>query len=74
MSMIKLSNGNILVGCFYKNNDYTSLIEYKYTNGNLIEINSNKNIRPIRDINPLIELGNGIIISCSSDKTIKFWK
>ena len=74
MSMIKLSNGNILVGCFYKNNDYISLIEYKYTNGNLIEINSNKNIRPIRDKNALIELKNGIIISCSSDKSIKFWK
>ena len=74
MSMIKLSNGNILVGCFYKNNDYTSIIEYKYTNGNLIEINSNKNIRPIRDKNALIELKNGIIISCSSDKSIKFWK
>ena len=37
-SIIKLKNGNILIGC--KNNSKDSIIEYKYDNTNLIKIKS----------------------------------
>ena len=39
-SIIKLKNGNILIGCKNNNSTDNSLIEYKYDNSNLIKIKS----------------------------------
>ena len=60
-------NGNILIGCYDENNKY-SLIEYKYENNNLIKILSKDNAHSSH-IWGLIEMNDGIIISCSEDKS-----
>ena len=71
-SIIKLSNGNILIGCYnYNYNDYF-LIEYKYDDNDLIEIKSNLTDNS-DNISGLIEMNNEVIISCSYDCSIKFW-
>ena len=70
-SIIELKNRNILIGCYDENNKY-SLIEYKYENNNLIKILSKDNAHS-NNINGLIEMGDGMIVSCSEDKSIKFW-
>ena len=70
-SIIELMNGNILIGCYDENSKY-SLIEYKYENNNLIKILSKNNAHSSH-IYGLIEMNDGIIISCSNDKSIKYW-
>jgi WD40 repeat protein len=70
-SIIELMNGNILIGCYDENNKY-SLIEYKYENNNLIKILSKDNAHS-NAIYGLIEMDDGISISCSGDKIIKYW-
>ena len=70
-SIIELMNGNILIGCQDENNMY-SIIEYKYENNNLIKLFSKDNAHT-STIYSLIEMNDGIIISGSSDKKIKFW-
>jgi len=70
-SIIELMNGNILIGCYDENNKY-SLIEYKYENNNLIKILSKDNAHS-GYIYGLIEMNDGMIISCSSDYSIKYW-
>ena len=69
-SIIKLKNGNFLIGC--KSNYYYSLIEYKYENNNLIKIKSKDKVHS-NYITGLIEIKDEIIISCSCDCSIKFW-
>ena len=64
-------NGNILIGCCDENNKY-NLIEYKYENNNLIKILSKDNAHS-NNIFGLIEMNDGMIISCSSDNIIKYW-
>ena len=71
-SFLKLSNGNILIGCKDENNA-NSLIEYKFYNNNLIKINSKENSHK-KDIYSLIEMKDGTIVSSSADVYIKFWK
>ena len=71
-SFLKLSNGNILIGCKDENNA-NSLIEYKFYNNNLIKINSKENAHE-KDIYSLIEMKDGTIVSSSADVYIKFWK
>jgi len=66
-SIIKLANGNILVG-----DSSFSLIEYKYDNNNLIEVKS-KLIEDSDIITGLIEINDQVIISCSYDCSIKFF-
>ena len=66
-SIIKLANGNILVG-----DSSFSLIEYKYDNNNLIEVKS-KLIEDSDIITGLIEINDKVIISCSYDCSIKFF-
>lgn len=68
-SIIKLKNGNILIGC--KSSDDYYLIEYKYDNNNLIKIKS-KNKSHSNSIIGLLELKDEVIISCSCDRSIKF--
>ena len=68
-SIIKLSNGNILIGCGNYNENF--FIEYKYDNNSLIEIKS-KLIDHLDIISGLIEKNNEVIISCSHDCSIKF--
>jgi len=70
-SIIELINGNILIGCYDENNKH-SLIEYKYENNNLIKILSKDNAHSSY-IRGLIEMNDGMIISCSDDKSIKYW-
>ena len=70
-SIIELMNGNILIGCYDENNKY-SLIEYKYENNNLIKILSKDNAHS-SNIYGLIEMDDGMIISCSADNIIKYW-
>ena len=75
-SVIRLRNGNILIG--YKDKkEQNSIIEYKYksdnNNNNLLKVNETENAHEEK-INGLIEMKNGTIITCSYDKTIKFWK
>jgi WD40 repeat protein len=65
-SIIRLANGNILVGA------YSSLIEYKYDNNNFIELKS-KYIEDSDTITSLIEINDEVIISCSFDSSIKFF-
>ena len=86
-AIIKLKNGNILIGCKTENKSekkeeeeeenisYTySLIEYKYNSKEktLTEVRSNENAH-INIITGLIKLNHNEIVSCSLDKTIKFW-
>ena len=69
-SIIKLSNGNILIGC---NSGYNnSLIEYKFDNNNLIKIKAKEKAHSDL-ITGLKEMKNGIIISYYGDNSIKFW-
>ena len=70
-SIIGLKNRNILIGCSDESNK-CSLIEYKYENNNLIKILSKDNAHS-DEIYGLIEMDDGMIISCSADKSIKFW-
>ena len=70
-SIIELMNGNILVGCQDENSKY-SLIEYKYENNTLIQLISKDNAHTSYILG-LIEMDDGVIVSCSSDKKIKFW-
>lgn len=67
-SIIKLTNGNILVG-----DSSSSLIEYKYDNNNFIEIKS-KSIEELDIITGLIEINDEVIISysCDSFKLLAF--
>ena len=78
-AIIILNNGNILMGCNDKYDKYNlfednlySLVEYKYEKGDLIEERSKKDAHS-NIIVGLLEMNNGEIISCSFDKTIKFW-
>ena len=70
-SIIKLKNGNILIGCKNNNSTDNSLIEYKYDNSNLIKIKS-IDIAHSKFISGLIEMNNKEIITCSGDCSIKF--
>jgi len=69
-SIIKLSNGNILIGC--ESGKDNSLIEYKYDNNNLIKVKTKEKAHslPIAGLN---EMKDGIIISYSVDHSIKLW-
>lgn len=60
-SIIKLMNGNILIGCEYNNNN--SLIEYKCDKGKLIKIKSKESIHS-NWISGLVEMNDKVIISC----------
>ena len=84
-AIIKLNNGNILIGCQKENKSeeeeeeenisYTyPLIEYKYnsTEKTLTEVRSNENAHN-HIITGLVKLNHNEIVSCSLDKTIKFW-
>ena len=66
-SIIQLENGNILIGSDY-------LLECKYENNNLINVKWNTKAHNLLRIDGLLEMKDGTIISCSVDKTIKFWK
>ena len=70
-SIIELSNGNILIGCYDKDSKH-SLIEYKYENNDLIQT---KFKQAAHDgwIRGLIEKEDGTIISSATDNIIKFW-
>ena len=80
-AIIKLSNGNILIGCQQESisdeenimHSY-SLIEYKYNyNGkSLTKVKSNNKTHE-NIITGLLAMNNGEIISCSLDMEIKFW-
>ena len=70
-SVIKLINGNILIGCNY-NNKNNSLIEFQYDNNELIKIKS-KEFAHSNAIVGLFEMEENIIISSSGDCSIKFW-
>ena len=70
-SLIKLMNGNILIGCEH-NNENNSLIQFKYDNNELIKIKS-KEFAHSDVIVGLIEMDDNIIISSSGDCSIKFW-
>ena len=88
-TIIRLNNGNILIGCQKENKSeekekekeeeenisYTySLIEYKYNSKEqtLTEVRSNEDAHS-NIITGLIKLNHNEIVSCSLDKTIKFW-
>ena len=82
-SVTKLLNGNILIGCkFCGENEwyiYQSIRQYKFKSENkLIKVNSIKVPHNKKDkefgLYGLIEMKDGTIISCSSDKDIKFWE
>ena len=70
-SIIKLNNGNILIGC-KSGKDNDSLIEYKYDNNNLIKIKSKEKAHS-NFITGLKQMKDGIIISYSADNSIRFW-
>ena len=80
-TIIKLNNGNILIGCKKENElneedipyNY-SLIEYKYNSKKktLNEIRAKEDAHT-NIITGLIKLNHNEIVSCSLDKTIKFW-
>jgi len=79
--IIKLNNGNILIGCRKGNKleeddisyEY-SLIEYKYNSKKktLTEVRSTEQAHTNK-ITGLIKLNHNEIVSYSLDKTIKFW-
>ena len=80
-TIIKLNNENILIGCQKENKSegedisYSySLIEYKYNSNKktLTKVRSNEDAHA-DIITGLIKLNNNEIVSCSLDKTIKFW-
>ena len=80
-TIIKLYNGNILIGCKKENKSkdenisYSySLIEYKYNYNEktLIKIRTKENAH--NDIiTAILNLDHNEIVSCSLDKEIKFW-
>ena len=72
-SIILLKNGNILVGCHEIESSRDYLIECKLENNEVIKANP-KLGEHFSTILGMVELDNGIIISCSEDKTIKFWE
>ena len=65
-SMIKLLNGNFLVG------DYTKLIEYKYEKEEFFEIKSAYGTKYSTNLF-LCEMKDGKIASLSGKKKIKIW-
>ena len=84
-TIIRLNNGNILIGCKKENKSekkeeeedisYTySLIEYKYNSKEktLTEVRSNEDAHS-NIITGIIKLNHNEIATCSLDKTIKFW-
>ena len=71
-SIFKLSNGNILIGCYCLDESSNYFFEYKYDNNDLIKIKS-KLIDHSDIITGLIEMKDEVIISCSLDSSIKFW-
>ena len=72
-SIITLKNGNILVGCFENESLGYYLMECKLEKNKIIKAN-NEIGEHFDTIIGIVELDNGIIISCSEDKTIKFWE
>ena len=81
-SIIKLFNGNILIGCQKEkklnkeegNRFSYSLIEYKYNFKEKTLTKERANINAHKGtITGIIELNNNDIVSCSLDKEIKFW-
>ena len=71
-SILKLSNGNILIGCKDENDKY-SIVEYKFDNNDFIRIKSKEEAHN-NDIYALLEIGNDKIASSSGDGDIKIWK
>ena len=71
ISMIALSNENILIGCKGKKGKH-SLRQYKYVDKELLEGNCNEEAHN-NEISGLIELKDGVIVSSSYDTTVKFW-
>ena len=71
-SILKLSNGNILIGCKDENDKY-SIVEYKFDNNDFIRIKSKEEAHN-NDIYALLEIGNDKIASSSGDGVIKIWK
>ena len=82
-AIIKLNNGNILIGCKKENRSEEeeenisyaySLIEYNYNSKEktLTEVRTNEDAHT-NIITGLIKLSHNEIVSCGLDKTIKFW-
>ena len=80
-AIIKLNNGNILIGCKkdHKSKEEEisyiySLIEYEYNfkEKTLIKVRSKENAHD-NIITGLLNLNHNEIVSCSLDKTIKEW-
>ena len=80
-AIIKLNKESILIGCQEENKSegedisyYYSLIEYKYNfnKKTLTKVKENKDAHT-NITTGLIKLNNNEIVSCSLDKTIKFW-
>ena len=78
-SVIRLRNGNILIGCdgWEDRMERNSVIECKYESDNknnyLLKVSETDKAHK-KKVNCLIEMKNGTIITCSYDKTMKFWK
>ncbi len=72
-SFLILSNGNLLIGCFQNNIERDRLVEFKFENNNYIKIKAKDNSYQF-PIYGLLEKNVKTIISCSSDRFIKFWK
>ena len=68
-SVVSLSDGTILGGCKKEKNNHC-LVQYKFENNDLIEINSKENVHT-NIITGLVENSYGIIFSSSFDKTVK---
>ena len=68
-SMIKLLNGNFLVGYKDRNNN-SGLTEYKYEKEAFVKINSVKEKKYLLN---LCEMKDGKIASLSGNKKIKIW-
>ena len=80
-AIVKLDNGNILIGCEKENKSKKEdmpysycLREYKYNleEKTLFKVRSKKDAHN-NIITGLINLSHNEIVSCSLDKTIKFW-
>ena len=67
--MIKLLNGNFLVGYWDKNNK-SGLIEYKYENNSFVEI---KSVEEEKYLINFWEMKDGKIASLSGNNKIKIW-
>ena len=72
-SYLLLKNGNLLIGCFQGKEKGHCLVEFKIENDKLVKIKDRENAHKY-PIYGLVLSDDGTIISCSSDKTIKFWK